>query len=524
LNQIQSYNPVKTMNAFRKSVLIRGFAWLGVLLGMAWWPVGTWANPTGGQVVLGNANISTLDPSNLLIEQLSDRALIQWDSFSIAAGEITRFVQPGSGSVALNRVVGATPSQLNGLLQGNGNVWLMNSSGVIVGAGGRVDVGGFMASTLDMSNDEFARGGSFRLSGASTAAVRNFGTIRAANGDVYLAAHEVQNAGAIGALNGTVALAGGNEVLINPGGAHGEKVFVSGGGGSVVNSGQITSAFAELRAHGNPHAIAVQNPGSIRATGAETVGGRVVLRAGTGDISSTGTVEAIGSGLVPGSVAMNAGSGEVRIGGLVRAGSETGNGGSIGLVGRSVQVEAGAELDTDGVLGGGAIDVAAGEIVIYGNSTLSASGAVGGDINLKATGGVLVAGRMATEGTDGAGGSISATGQQVVLMDGAELDASGASGGEIRVGGGLQGKDSTIANALTVQVDQGVRLAADGRNGDGGMVVLYSEQGTRFGERSTRGPRERSATGGLSKCPAGENCRLRGWWTPVRWWGGTARS
>lgn len=469
-----------TMNAFRKSVAIRGFAWLGILLGTVWWPASSWANPTGGQVILGNANISAQGTGNLLIDQLSNRALIQWDSFSIAQGELTRFAQPGANSVALNRVVGASPSMLNGLLQANGNVFLVNSNGVFVGSSGVVDVGGFMASTLDMSNADFERGGSFTLSGGSVAPVANMGTIRAANGDVYLVAHEVHNSGTIGAMNGTVALAGGNEVLVNPGGAHGEKVFVSAGNGSVSNDGQITSGFAELKAHGNVHALAVQNSGSIRATGAELVGGRVVLRAGDGDISSTGTIEAVGSGVVPGSIAMETGAGEVRIGGLLKARSETGNGGSISLTGNTVNVDGGGMIDAGGDLNGGRIDVAAGEIVLYGNSTLSANGTTGGDVRLQATGGVLMAGRVSAEGTTAAGGSVVATGERVLVQNDAEVNASGATGGKIRVGGGVSGQDASIANAQAVIVDQGARLAANGTAGNGGSVVVYANAATRF--------------------------------------------
>src|ERR1043165_2794173 len=63
------------------------------------------ANPSGGSVQTGSANIAT-GPSGVTVTQGSDRAVINWNSFSIDQGKTTTFVQPGSKSAVLNRVTG----------------------------------------------------------------------------------------------------------------------------------------------------------------------------------------------------------------------------------------------------------------------------------------------------------------------------------------------------------------------------------------------------------------------------------
>ncbi|NLT70071.1 MAG: hypothetical protein GXX91_05185, partial [Verrucomicrobiaceae bacterium] len=53
------------------------------------------ANPQGGSVVHGDIHFGAGTGGNLQIHQGSANAIINWDSFSIAAGELTQFLQPG---------------------------------------------------------------------------------------------------------------------------------------------------------------------------------------------------------------------------------------------------------------------------------------------------------------------------------------------------------------------------------------------------------------------------------------------
>lgn len=172
-----------------------------------------YSNPAGANVVHGGVSISNPSATHLQITQSTQSAIIDWQSFSIAKGELTQFVQPNASASVLNRVISGNPSAIYGTLKGNGNVIVINPNGIVVGAGGIIDVGGMVAlSTLDMRNEDFLDGGANTFYGDSETGVTNFGTISSAQGDVILLGGFTDNQGQIGALNGTVAMgaSGGN--------------------------------------------------------------------------------------------------------------------------------------------------------------------------------------------------------------------------------------------------------------------------------------------------------------------------
>ena len=94
----------------------------------------TAANPIGGQVTAGSASFEG-GASALTIRQSSDRGIIHWEDFSIGKSESVKFLQPGASSAILNRVTGGKRSDLLGALQANGHVYLINPSGILIGAG-----------------------------------------------------------------------------------------------------------------------------------------------------------------------------------------------------------------------------------------------------------------------------------------------------------------------------------------------------------------------------------------------------
>ena len=114
------------------------------------------ANPIGAQIVNGTATIS--QTGNTLTVTNSPSAIINWQGFSINQNETTNFIQQSAASSVLNRVVGTDPSQLLGALTSNGKVFLINPAGILVGQGARIDVAGFVASTLNLSNEDFLAG------------------------------------------------------------------------------------------------------------------------------------------------------------------------------------------------------------------------------------------------------------------------------------------------------------------------------------------------------------------------------
>src|SRR5207249_2249903 len=93
---------------------------------------GAFANPTGPQIVNGAVTMQRPDASTLNVTN-SPGSIINWQGFSIGAGEVTRFIQQSSSSAVLNRVVGADISQIQGQLLSNGRVFLINPAGILIG-------------------------------------------------------------------------------------------------------------------------------------------------------------------------------------------------------------------------------------------------------------------------------------------------------------------------------------------------------------------------------------------------------
>jgi filamentous hemagglutinin family protein len=95
---------------------------------------------------------------------------------------------------------------------------------------------------------------------------------------------------------------------------------------------------------------------------------------------------------------------------------------------------------------------------------------------------VEVSGKLIAKGENTTGGTIEVTGEQVALMNGALLDASGdTGGGKVLVGGGYQGGDASVYNARTTYIANGATIKADAiRQGDGGKVIVWANHATRF--------------------------------------------
>jgi len=138
------------------------------------------ANPQGGSVVSGGADIGSRG-NTLTVTQYTDKAIINWNSFDINAGETTRFNQPSSQAITLNRVTNSGQvSTIRGALEANGQVIIVNPNGVLIGPTGRVDTAGFIATTANLSNQQFnASNGRyvFDQAGKRDAVVENQGSI-----------------------------------------------------------------------------------------------------------------------------------------------------------------------------------------------------------------------------------------------------------------------------------------------------------------------------------------------------------
>jgi filamentous hemagglutinin family protein len=311
------------------------------------------ANPAGGNVVAGSAAINSVG-STTTITQGSDRAIINWQSFSVGQGELTQFIQPGAQSAILNRVTGGDPSAILGALQSNGQVYLINPNGIVFGPNANIDVGGIIASTLNIANDQFMRGGDLSFTGSSQAGVYNYGSIRALEGDIYLIGSNVANHGVLQASQGAVGLLAGQSVTLVDGArphlpvtANSRSISSSG----VTNSGLINAVRVELAANGgNVYALAINNTGTIRATGSVERGGRIYLTAPGGKIANSGDLLAK-SGPNGGQINIDAGAGgSVELSGNIDASGATG--GTVHVLGDQVAL-ASAKINASGSAGDG---------------------------------------------------------------------------------------------------------------------------------------------------------------------------
>jgi filamentous hemagglutinin family protein len=174
------------------------------------------ANPVGPEVVNGSASFSS--QGNVLSVTNSPSAILNWHSFSIAQGEISKYVQRSAASAVLNRALVLDASSILGVLQSNGRVFLINPNGIVFGQGAQINVAGLVASTLNLSNEDFLAG---RLNFTDTPGakgINNQGNITTpAGGQEYLVAPDINNSGVITSPHGDIILAAGKSVeLVDP--------------------------------------------------------------------------------------------------------------------------------------------------------------------------------------------------------------------------------------------------------------------------------------------------------------------
>ncbi|WP_400766529.1 beta strand repeat-containing protein [Methylosinus sporium] len=294
------------------------------------------ANPTGGVVVDGAATISsTTNVTNVV--QSTNRAIINWQSFSIGLGQTVNFLQPSSLAVTLNRVVGNEQSVIAGALNANGKVFIINSNGIMFTKDAQVNVGGLVASTLDISNSNFMAG-NYIFSGSSSAAVVNKGTINAVDGGyVALLGKTVSNEGTINAKLGTIALASGDAITLNFSGDSLLDVTIDKGtyDALVENKGLIQAdggnVMLTAKAADAVLSAQVNNSGVIQAR---------TLADLTGGSSSTGSVKI-------GKIKLLAQGGTTKVSGTLDASAPNGGkGGTIETSGNKVTIADSAVVTT----------------------------------------------------------------------------------------------------------------------------------------------------------------------------------
>ncbi|WP_167537986.1 two-partner secretion domain-containing protein, partial [Vreelandella boliviensis] len=254
--------------------------------------------PTGGEIRAGSGSIKQ-SGNAMRINQNSDRMAMDWDDFSVAEGHRVEFHQPGRDAAALNRVTGDQLSQIRGAIEANGQVFLVNPNGIVFGDTAQVDVGGLVASTLDISPDDFMAG-DFTFEGNSSSAIINQGNIRAADeGYVALIATEIINEGSIKAPRGDVMMGAGSRVTLDMGGPIKIEVeealldtYIEQGGAIQADGGRV---YLTAKAAGDLAASVINHTGTTQArTLAENAQGEIWLMGDmqSGETRVAGTLDA----------------------------------------------------------------------------------------------------------------------------------------------------------------------------------------------------------------------------------------
>lgn len=340
--------------------------------------------PSGLEVAFGEV-FEKIDKNSLTIST-GDRAILNWDSFSIKEIESLFFNMPSKTSTVLNRVIGVEESSILGRLEANGRLFLINPNGIFIGKNAVLKTDSFLASTLDILDQKFLEGGELKFFGDSEKRVVNLGKIEALGGDVTLIGLEVGNSGTIEAKNGKTSLVAAREVIFKPNDK--ENIFIRPSSGckkevGVSQEGDIRASKVELKADGNIYALAIKGGGRADALEVSKKGGEIFLEADRGRVEVTGEMVAK---------------------------------------------------------------------------------------------------------KEGSGGEVRVLGREVGILSKAKIDVRGKRGGRVLIGGDYRGKNENIKNAKGLFFSRDAEILADGLDGDGGRVILWSDDATRaYGSIFVRG-------------------------------------
>jgi len=405
--------------------------------------------PTGGSIAAGSAAISATSTATT-ITQASQNAVINWQNFSVGAGNSVVFNLANAGGATLNRVTGTATTTIAGQIISNGSVYIVNPNGIAITASGSVQTGGgFVASTLDIADGDFMAG---RLNFAGTGASKS-----------------VTNAGRITA---------------------GQGAYVALLGGAVGNSGTITVPLGRL-ALGSGEQVALDlNGGNFMQVAVPTALVADTLVANSGALSASGGMVTLSAAVVK-----NAVRNVINMSGSISADSATGNGGTIHLIGGadtadmagtvtvsgSLSARATGSSGNAGASGNGGFIETSGEHVSLIGSTVSTSSAHGkaGTWLIDPTDFTVAA-----SGGDETGAALSAAlGQGNVLIQ----SSAGQSSPAITPGGGVNGDiniNDTVswsANTLTLDAYRNINvnavMNATGTAGFAGIVGDTAQTG-----------------------------------------------
>lgn len=401
-------------------------------------PFVAFANPQGGVVAGGNATITAPDTHTVNINQTTNKAIINWNSFNIRSNEATHFNQPSRNSITLNRVNPVNGvSSIYGTLTANGQVWIVNPAGIYFGPSAYVNVGGLLASTAGISDEDFMNGRyRFTQSPEWNGAVINDGRIISHHGVVALFAPGVQNNHLVLADYGTVVLASGTVYTLD---FYGDGLISYTVTGKPMNDA-IDKDGSKLQYN-------VSNTGKIVANSGEVLMTVSAAKHVIDNVVNTEGLTRINSARVKnGDIYLEANEGTVNVSGKLDASSkhENQSGGTIHVIGRTVSVD-NAVLNASGAAGGGTILIGgdyhgdnsaiknAQYTLIGSNATIRADATHAGDggkIIVWSDIGTHFHGNISARGGDagGNGGFVETSGKNYLDIDGGSVNASAPAG------------------------------------------------------------------------------------------------
>jgi filamentous hemagglutinin family protein len=272
-------------------------------------------------VMLGQAS-ATQAGNRLTVNQTSQNAVLNWQSFNISANGTVQFVQPNSSSVALNRILDANPTTIFGVLTANGRVYLINGNGIVFGKGAQVNVGSLVASTLQFNGLVTNPDGTIALQPllgpgqAGQAAFQQFSTGSGAvsvqqgatlttpeGGQILLFAPKVTNEGTIVTPGGQTVLAAGTQVYLaastdpslrgllveiaSDGSTPTTVTNGTAGNGAITNPAQLIGQISADRGNVTLAGMVVNQLGRVSATTSVNENGSIRLQARSGTVTSS---------------------------------------------------------------------------------------------------------------------------------------------------------------------------------------------------------------------------------------------
>ena len=235
------------------------------------------------------------DGVNMSIDQQSDRVIMNWDSFNVGEQNSVTFNQPGTGSVALNRIFDNDPSRILGAINANGQVYLYNQNGILFGEGSQVNVGSLVATTLNVDTEQFLAGSLsnaiengeaafFDTEGDNTGVIEIMSGARINatdpnGGRILVIAPEIINAGDLNSPDGQTILAAASDKVYLA--ASDQDPNLRGLLVEVQTGGNVSNLGSIIAEHGNISLVglAVNQSGRLRATTSVSKNGSIRLLA-----------------------------------------------------------------------------------------------------------------------------------------------------------------------------------------------------------------------------------------------------